>query len=114
MNDLILEVTQEDIDKGKSCNSVECPIALALLRKFNIPQEHKQGDDMNPNDVGVRVGLTTCGVFTKDSSTYYNLSEEAQDFIMAFDEVARGNDRNNIKPATFILHTRKVDRKYRL
>lgn len=69
--------------------------------------------DMNPNDLGVTVGIITCGVFTKEASTYYNLSEEAQDFVRAFDELARSdNKRSDIKPTTLALHIRKVTKTY--
>ncbi len=34
---MTINVTQEDIDKGKPDNNCECPVALAIRRTQNIP-----------------------------------------------------------------------------
>lgn len=114
MNDLTLEITQEDINNGIFCNSVACPIALALLRRFNIPQQQKFAEDVDPGNTGVIVGITSCVIFTEEAITYYDLSEEAQDFISAFDALTRDGKRSDIKSVTIQLHIKKTQKKTKL
>lgn len=94
MNDLILEVTQEDIDNGKRRNCSLCPIALALMRKFNLDPSEDSLD-------AARVGLTMASIFPvmdrKRKSQYFYLPDEASEFIKDFDS------KLPVKPFSFTL-----------
>lgn len=94
MNDLILEVTQEDIDKGKRENCSLCPIALALMRKFNLDPSEDSLDH-------VSVGITMASIFPvidkQHKSQYFYMPDEASEFIKNFDS------KIPVKPFNFTL-----------
>ncbi len=97
MNDLILEITQEDIDKGKAGNCSLCPIALALMRKFNLDPSEDSLDY-------ARVGLTMASIFPvmdrERKPQYFNMPDEASEFIKDFDS------KLPVKPFSFTLKPR--------
>lgn len=94
MNDLILEVTQEDIDKGKRGNCCLCPIALALMRKFNLDTSEDSLDSAS-------VGLTMASIFPvmdkERKPQYFYMPDEASEFIKNFDS------KVPVKPFSFTL-----------
>ena len=64
-----IDVTQEDIDQGERDKCRRCPIALAMKRVF-------------PGKVSLVYGT----VAWVDLDRYADLPDEAQQFIMYFDE----------------------------
>lgn len=69
-----LEITQEDIDKGKQGDCGLCPIALAIRRK--LPKS-------NPLVLSNRVFITD--EHSKNKQYYFRMSSNAQEFICEFD-----------------------------
>ena len=82
-----IEVTQEDIDNGTAINPWTCPLALAIRRAWNDEVE------VSVTDI-VRIG-------SFDSGEVYLLSEEAEEFRLAFDW------RKPVKPGVF--HLKRVE-----
>lgn len=65
-----LEVTQEDIDQGESCNPNRCPVSRAVSRQLKGSWS---------------VGLTHVSKRGGESSMYYILPDTAVKFICAYD-----------------------------
>ena len=80
---MTITVTQENIDNGTMCSSVECPIALALIEEFPTAEE-------------ISVDLATASVTDKGQDLVGSLPLEAQHFIAAFDQGSYG-----LKPFSF-------------
>ena len=84
---MIIEVTQEDINnattriKEKACASGNCPIALAVKRKFRRKN--------------VTVGVGTLFFTRDDNNKLYDLPAAARKFVYQFD---RGQ---KVAPLTF-------------
>lgn len=80
MWELSLPLLQEDIDKGRKCSCRCCPIALALDRYFNRPE-----------DVLASVTLSTSQIYTfnNEGEVVVDLflfnCEDTQRFIKQFD-----------------------------
>lgn len=97
MNDLIVEVTQEDIDNGKRRNCSRCPIALALMRKFNLdPSE----DSLDAASVGLTIASIFPVMHRERKPQYFNMPDEASEFIKDFDS------KLPVKPFSFTLKPR--------
>jgi hypothetical protein len=69
MTTYTIDVTQEDIDRGERAKCMRCPIARAMQRVFPV------------NKVSVFGAITWIG-----NDRYSDLPDEAQQFIMYFDE----------------------------
>lgn len=69
---MIIQVTQEDIDKGAPCNSRCCPVALAIKRMPGIVS----GTNVYVTKSGIVIGLDR-----------YPLPESVHWFMIAFDSV---------------------------
>jgi hypothetical protein len=78
-NTLVINVTQEDIDRGEPCSTNYCPIARAIRRKVG-PEAY------------ISVGDTTAAI----DRTNYRVSPRAADFIHSFDE-----NELSVSPGTF-------------
>jgi hypothetical protein len=66
-----VSVTQEHIDNGTPSESDHCPIALAIL------------DILSPQEV--HVNQTDCLIVYQDYDVVFELPQEAQVFVEAFD-----------------------------
>jgi hypothetical protein len=70
-----ITVTQEDIDNGTPGNSCACPVALAVLRAFNVSEGYV--------DVG-QLYITFRPVYLSHHE-YYATSSAVANFITMFD-----------------------------
>lgn len=77
----VISVIQDDIENGIKCNSGECPIALAVRRRFITA-------DISVSLVKLRINDTT-----------YRLPQEAMRFINKFDLT-----NNTVKPFQFTIN----------
>ena len=82
-NKIRITVTQEDIDKGVPCNSVRCPIAKAVDRKFGL------------NLLGASVGSRIITCFHNGKHRKFQMSKSGMKFVQRFD------DRKIVEPFTF-------------
>jgi len=65
-----VQVTVEDIEAGERCNSGLCPVALALRRELNVPEEDIS---VTPGVVLVIIkGETHRGTFSRKVSNAIN------------------------------------------
>lgn len=80
---MIIEVTQEDINKGEQCDGNSCAIALALKR------EHPELEACN---------VTGFGIFEDDNqrNVIFRATKKMSQFIRKFDK-----DRTSVKPTKF-------------
>jgi len=85
MKRIKINVTKNDIKKGKRCQSGDCPIALAAHRKFK--------------GSAVSVGPFTLGVSQYDHECWrdYTLPKAASNFILKFD------CREKVEPFSFTI-----------
>lgn len=74
-----VEVTQEDIDKARIFDSMNCPIAKALKRAFN-----KNDIKVGPNYFVIAEEWMKSPEELKNK-TEYILPTEVRDFILSFD-----------------------------
>lgn len=68
-----IQVTQEHIDRGNQCESMACPIALAMTEALGIPVY------VTPDAAGVDM------TYGDDEEVEVELPELAQAFVAAFD-----------------------------
>lgn len=72
---MLIEVTQQDIDKGKRDSPCRCPVALAVQRTTGLPNGDIRVEQDGPFD--------PCHV--KIGGHKHAMSREADQFIMRFD-----------------------------
>lgn len=88
---MLINVTQEHIDKGEFRNSECCPIALAIKDKFKV------------KNVYISANSITIGVFPDEVfATGIQPPEEVKDWILNFDTYTKA-DRKPVLPFTFEL-----------
>lgn len=93
MKSIEITVTPEDIATGMRRSPEYCPVAQALLKK-------------RPDLLGVRVNRKSAELIAESGKELYDLPQEAQDFIDAFD------DSRTPKSVFQTMH--KADRTFRL
>lgn len=86
---LVVNVTQEDIDKGEAASCSSCPIALALRRIAPLARVY--------TDCVALAGELYSPKAILESHTFIRLPEEAMKFIQTFDF------RNHVSPFSFTL-----------
>ena len=102
MDKIRVNITREDINNGERNSNCECPMALALRRKFSTALSLSI---FHRNSVRVE---TRC-VFLTDKHEVkhrYSMSDNAIDFVDAFDRGDRVDINSNkriIKPITVYL-----------
>lgn len=90
---LVVNVTQEDINKGKKCNAVGCPVYRALQRALEPSGGHAHTVG------GVRLAWVHDGQFWKTETP-----DKVSEWIRNFD----GKPKRLSKPFRFRLHLSKV------
>ena len=85
-----VDVTQEDIDKGRPCSEEFCPVALAIKRKRGVHE--------------VRVsGVRTTVAKNRYDFAMYELPASAWEWIEAFD------DGGQVNKGPFSFRMRRVN-----
>jgi hypothetical protein len=79
-----VEVTAEDIARGRSCANGSCPIARAARRVLGCP-----------------VSVGSCSIAGKGKGWVTSLPRKARDFIRAFDDI--DGALRPVKPFAFTL-----------
>lgn len=78
---MIITVTQDDIDNGQIGECSRCPVARAMIRALNIPEDVENLEDV------LLVGVLGYALYQNgDYQQMIKLPESATRFINAFDE----------------------------
>lgn len=88
-----INVTKEDIKRGKRKDSDHCPVALAARRDLNLPE-----------DCQVSVGRLFVGISSPRGSTSFDLPAYATEFIDEFDRAEK------VGPIGFVIRPDDVVR----